>query len=126
MPENPPKLIPVEQRTYAFALSLIRVFRAAPPRDEADRLIWRQLLKSGTSVGANTAESRGSQSRADWIAKRFIALREIREAQFWLRLLHDSALKPRTDLLPLIDESGQLVAILTTALKTARESQSGH
>jgi four helix bundle protein len=123
MPEQPTRLIPVEDRTYAFALMMVRVFKASPPRDDADRIIWRQLLKSGTSVGANTAESRGSQSKADWIAKRFIALREMRETQFWLRLLRDSSPKPRTDLAPLIDEANQLVAILTAALKTIREQR---
>jgi len=83
--------------------------------------MWRQLLKSGTSAGANTAESGGSQSKRDWIAKRFIALREMRETQFWLRLMKETS-AGRDDLEPLIDEAGQLVAILTTSLKTARSA----
>jgi four helix bundle protein len=120
MPDQPVKLVSVEDRTYAFALMMVRVFRASPPRDDADRIIWRQLLKSGTSAGANTAESRGSQSKADWTAKRFIALREMRETQFWLRLLQDSSPSPRIDLAPLMDEASQLIAILTRALKTIR------
>ena len=114
------KLIPIEDRTYGFALMLVRASRTNPPRDEADRIIWRQLLKSGTSAGANTAESRGSQSKADWMAKRYIALREMREAQFWLRLLRDSSGKSAAEIATLIDEGSQLIAIMTASLKTAR------
>ncbi|MBY0495235.1 MAG: four helix bundle protein [Cyanobacteria bacterium] len=116
---NESGLVPVDSRTFKFALSLISAYRASSPRDDADRLMWRQVLKSGTSAGANTAESRGSQSKRDWIAKRFIALREMRETQFWLRLMSDAA-NTKTDLEPLLDEASQLVAILTTSLKTAR------
>jgi len=115
------RLVPIDVRTFKFALSLVRVYRAKPPRDDADRVMWRQLLKSGTSAAANTAESGGSQSKRDWIAKRFIALREMRETQFWLRLMKETS-AGRDDLEPLIDEAGQLVAILTTSLKTARSA----
>jgi len=55
--------------------------------------------------------------------KRFIALKEMREAVFWLRLLRDSSEKPRTDLAPLLDESSQIVAILTATVKTARANR---
>jgi four helix bundle protein len=118
-----PGLVPIEERTFAFGLALIRVYRASPPRDDADRVVWRQLLKSGTSAGANSAESPGSQSRREWITRRHIALKEMRESQFWLRLLH--AANPGREPQPLaqlIDESGQLVAILTATLNTARKN----
>ena len=114
-------MVPIEDRTFAFALDLIGAYRANPPRDEADRVIWRQLLKSGTSAGANSAEGPRSQSRREWMTRRHIALKEMRESQFWLRLLRD-ANPSRTSppLERLVDESGQLVAILTTVLNTAR------
>jgi len=116
-------LVPIEERTFAFGLALIRAYRACPPRDDADRVIWRQLLKSGTSAGANSAESPGSQSRREWITRRHIALKEMRESQFWLRLLHaaNPAREPH-QLAELLDESGQLVAILTATLNTARKN----
>jgi len=123
MADTPRKLVSIEDRTYAFALRLVKTFRATPARDQAERVIWHQLLKCGTSAGANSAESPGSQSRADWITKRFIALKEMREAVFWLRLLRDSSEKPRTDLAPLLDESSQIVAILTATVKTARANR---
>jgi|SRR5687768_844342 len=113
-------LVSIEDRTYSFALVLIRAFRAVPPRDQAERVIWQQLLKSGTSAGANSAEGPGSQSRADWITKRFIALKEMRETLFWLRLLRDSSDKTAADLPWLLDEANQLIAILTATVRSAR------
>ena len=121
MSDANPKLISIEDRTYSFALVLIRAFRAMPPRDQAERVILQQWLKSGTSAGANSAEGGGAQSRADWITKRFIALKEMRETLFWLRLLRDSSTtKAAADLPWLIDEANQLVAILTTIVRNAR------
>ena len=116
-------MLSIEERTYSFALALVRAYRALPPRDAADRVCWHQLLKSGSSAGANSAESGGSQSRPDWITKRFIALKEMREALFWLRLIRDAATSPVPQLAPLIDEADQLVAILTAVVKTARAKQ---
>ena len=116
-----PGIPTIEQRTFAFAAALVRTYRANPPRDEADRILWRQLLKSGTSAGANSAESPGSQSRRDWMTRRHIALKEMRESQFWLRLIEDAAPANHPARLgQLVDESGQLVAILTAVLNTAR------
>jgi four helix bundle protein len=124
MTDAKPKLISIEDRTYSFALVLIRAFRAVPPRDQAERVIWQQLLKSGTSAGANSAEGGGAQSRADWITKRYIALKEMRETLFWLRLLLDSSTtKTAADLPWLIDEANQLVAILTATVRSARSNR---
>jgi len=123
MTTSDPGMRSIEERTYSFALALVRAYRALPPRDIADRVCWHQLLKSGTSAGANSAESGGSQSRPDWITKRFIALKEMREALLWLRLIRDSATRPVTQVVPLIDEADQLVAILTAVVRTARANQ---
>jgi four helix bundle protein len=111
----------IEDRTFAFSLALVRAYRASPPRDDADRIIWRQLLKSGTSAGANSAESPGSQSRREWVTRRHIALREMRESQFWRLMRESSPASRKAALNSLADESGQLVAILTAALNTARK-----
>jgi four helix bundle protein len=121
------RLPSIEERTFAFALALIRAYRAVPPRDDAERVIWRQLLKSGTSSGANSAEGPGTQSRREWLTRRHIALKEMRETQFWLRLLRDSG-TPHADsrLEKLLDESGQIVAILTATLKTARKNDAAN
>jgi four helix bundle protein len=123
MDDNKRKLASIEDRTYSFALVMIRAFRAVPPRDQAERVIWQQLLKSGTSAGANSAEGGGSQSRADWLTKRFIALKEMRETLFWLHLLRDTSSKTAADLPWLLDEANQLVSILTATVRSARANQ---
>jgi four helix bundle protein len=116
-------LISIEDRTLAFSLALIREYRSNPPRDDADRVIWRQLLKSGTSAGANSAEGPGTQSRREWLTRRHIALKEMRETQFWLRLLRESSpRKPLASLPNLLNESGVLVAILTATIRTAKKN----
>ena len=113
----------IEERTFQFAIDLIRIYRSHPPHDEADRVIWRQLLKSGTSRGANSAEGPGSQSRREWLTRRHIALKEARETHFWIRLLRGSNPKVYDDpLAALENESDQLVAIFTAILKTARKN----
>jgi len=96
-----------------------------PSRSAADHVIWVQLLKSGTSAGANSSEGPGAQSRKEWLTRRHIALKEMRESHFWLRLLRDSATHPSgTTLDGLRDESHQLVAILTAAVKSAHANDS--
>jgi four helix bundle protein len=117
------RVLPIEERTFRFALELIRVYRAHPPRDDADRAMWRQLLQSGMSIGANSAEGPGCQSRREWLTRRHIALKEAREAYFWIRLLRTSSPESfAAALAALENESDQLVAILTAILKTARRN----
>ena len=112
-------LVTIEDRTYRFALELVRAYRGMPPVDAADRVMWQQLLKAGTSIGANSAESGGAQSRNDWLTRRYIALKEAREAQFWLRLLNDTRPSRSAAVANLQQEAGELVAILTAAVRTA-------
>jgi four helix bundle protein len=123
MPDSNEKPFPIEDRTYDFALALIRAYRAQSPRDDADKIIWHQLLESGSSAGANSAESPGAQSRPDWLTRRFIALKEMREAHFWLRLYRDANQSKRPDIAELLDESNQMVAILTTIVVNARRKK---
>jgi len=114
----------IEERTYRFALQIIRLYRSNPPKDDADRVMWRQLLKSGTSPGANSAEGPGSQSRPDWRTKRHIALKEMRESHYWLRLLRDANNNTTKGIAAALDESNQLVSILTTICKNAKKPPS--
>lgn len=117
------ELVSIEARTYAFSLALIRAYRTLSPRDDAERIIWRQLLRSGTSAGANSAESGGAQSRPDWLTRRHIALKELREALYWLRLYRDISKTNNPDVAALIDEADQLVAIFTTIVKRAKANR---
>jgi four helix bundle protein len=82
-----------------------------------------QLLRAGTSIGANVEERQASQSRADFIAKYSIACKEARETHYWLRLLAVSDIVAEAKLKDLIDEANQLVAILTNIIKKTRKNK---
>jgi four helix bundle protein len=76
----------------------------------------RQLIRSGTSIGANVEESRAAQSTADFIHKLEIALKEARETRYWLRLLMASEIVPENKLLSLLDEINELIKILAAMI----------
>ena len=78
----------IQQKTYDFALKIINTSRQMQMNKEF--VLSRQLLKSGTSIGANVEEAIGGQSRKDFLSKISIAYKEARETKFWLRLLRDS------------------------------------
>ena len=79
-----------------------------------------QLLRSGTSIGANVEEGQASQSKADFISKYSIACKEARETHYWLRLLASTELVSADRLVPLTDEANKLISILTTIIKKSR------
>jgi four helix bundle protein len=108
------------ERAFEFDCHLIDEFRRRRPADDAERLIWRQLLKAGTSVGANTSESGGAQSDSDFIAKFQIALKEGKESQFWLRLLKHASPDRGVHVDVLRRECHEIVSILVTSLRTAK------
>ena len=91
-------------------------------RGTVARTLGLQLLRAGTSVGANLAEANAGQSKADFVAKCSIALKEAHEARYWLKLLTKTAVIPSERGRPLADEAEQIIAILTTILKKSRAS----
>ena len=110
----------IGERAFAFAVRVVKLCQTLDERPGVSRTLANQLLRSATSVGANLQESKGGQSRADFLSKVSIALKEARETHYWLRLLVATALIPEKQLLPLLDEANQLVAILTTIVKKVR------
>ena len=88
--------------------------------DKSRRTLANQLLRSGTSIGANVEEGQGSQSRADFIAKYSIACKEARETHYWLRLLAACEIVQISQLDSLIEEVNQIVAILTSIVIKCR------
>lgn len=86
----------------------------------AGRALSNQLLRSGTSVGANLEEANAGQSKADFISKCNIALKEARETHYWLRLLTANEIVTSEQVTPLTAEANELVAILTVIVKKSR------
>ncbi|MDO8723622.1 MAG: four helix bundle protein [Syntrophales bacterium] len=106
----------VQQKSYAFALSVIALYRDLLLKNEF--VLSKQLLRSGTSIGANVEEALAGQSRADFLSKMSIASKEAREARYWLRLLRDSEILPPAKVEPLLSESQSLINLLTSIVKT--------
>ena len=114
----------IKERTFEFATRIVRLCRALEESPGVSRTLANQLVRSGTSVGANVEEAHGSHSKPDFIAKMSIANKEARETNYWLRLLAASDVVAVDKLTDITDESNQLIAILTTIVKRSRESNS--
>ena len=106
-------------RTKKFALRILRLFRSLPRSAEA-QVLGKQLLRSGTSVGANYRAAGRSRSKAEFIAKIGVVLEEADETVFWLELLRDGDIIEAKRLESLISEANELAAIFAAAQRTAR------
>jgi len=109
----------VEDRLLDYAARIIKVVEALP-KSSAGRRIGDELLRSGTSVGAHYEEAQGGESHADFVHKLQIAVKELRESNYWLRLLRRSGKLPANRLTDILDESNQLRAMLSKAVATAK------
>ena len=109
----------LRKRTKAFALRVIRL-SSAVPQSMAGQVIARQVLKSGTSVGAHYREGCRARSTAEFISKLEGGLQELEETLYWLELLAESEIVPTAQLESLMDEANQLIAILVTCVKNAK------
>ncbi|MXZ34785.1 MAG: four helix bundle protein [Acidobacteria bacterium] len=107
------------ERTKQFSLRVIRLYSALPETTEC-RVIGKQILRSGTSVGAHVREGKRSRSKAEMISKTEVALQELEETIYWMELLVESGIvKPRR-LSELMREADELMAILVTSVKTLK------
>jgi four helix bundle protein len=106
----------VKHKSYDFALRIIKL--CAWLKDQKHFEIGTQLLRSGTSIGANVEEALAGQSRKDFLAKMSLASKEARETNYWLRLIRDSGMLNGDRIQAIIDESEELCKILTSIVKT--------
>ncbi len=86
--------VDIQQRTFAFAVRVVRLCRHIEEKPGAGRTLSRQLLRAGTSIGANIEEAQSGTSKADFTYKVAIALKEARETDYWLRLLQAAQVVP--------------------------------
>jgi len=108
----------IRERAYAFSLDIIRLYQQIKARNEF--VLSKQLLRSGTSIGANIEEASAAQSRKDFIAKMSVASKEARETLYWLRVLRDSNICPLKELAGMIEESQEIIKMLTAIVKTSQ------
>ena len=111
----------IPERTFNFALEIIKLHQLLEPHAGAARIVSSQLLRSGTSIGANVEEAHGSFSKPDFTYKYSIACKEARETLYWLKLLNASGICNQT-IDALILECNEIIAILTTSVKKLKES----
>lgn len=113
-------------RTFEFARRIVRLCQRLDEGKSAQRTLSRQILRAGTSIGANVEEAQGSQSPADFVSKCSIALKEARETRYWLRLIAAESLVEPALLDSLIQEADELVKILTTIIVRTKENRLRH
>lgn len=117
MDKQPQDLKP---RTKAFALRIIRMYTTLSKPDTVAQVLGKQVLRSGTSVGANYREANRARSKAEFISKIGDCLKEIEETEYWLELLIDSGCVAKRKMNELLDETRQLIAIFTTINKNSK------
>ena len=111
-----------KKRTKAFALRIIEMTERLPQTRTAD-VIGKQLLRSGTSVGANYRAACRAKSQADFIAKMGIVLEEADECMYWIELLIEAGTVAEDKVADLLDEADQLVAMTVASINTAKKNK---
>ena len=111
----------VREKSYAFALRVIWLARSLRVHREYD--LASQVLRTGTSIGANVEEAQAAVSRKEFVAKMGIASKEARETHYWLRLLRDSRTTPADHLSDIIADAEELVRLLTAIVRTGQLGQ---
>ena len=109
----------IESKSFSFAVRIVKLCRNLQS-DNKEFVLSKQLLRSGTSIGANVAESQQAQSRADFISRLSIALKEAVETNYWLRLLYATDYLSSTEYSSVITDCKELEKLLTAILKTTR------
>lgn len=107
----------VQEKSYAFALSIIKLARTLQ-LDKREYALSKQFLRSGTSIGANIEEAIAAQSKKDFLSKMAIALKEARETHYWLRLLRDSGLSHEME--STVAACQELIRLLSTITLTTK------
>lgn len=111
----------IQKRTFDFGVQVIELVERMP-RTLSGEVLARQLIRAGTSVGANMQEADGAESKKDFIHKTTIAYKEVRESRYWLDTIKATILKNDDEVITLRQEADELVRILFTIIKNARQS----
>lgn len=111
----------IKERTFEFAGEIVRVAQDLDTKPGTTRTLGRQLLRSGTSIGANMEDAQAGQSRPDFISKYSIALKEARETIYWLRLLKSSGVSVDERLEGLRQEAEQIARIIGSIIVNTRK-----
>ena len=111
------------QKSYSFAIDVVKLYRHLC-YDKKEYVLSKQLVRCGTSIGANVEEAVGGQSEKDFVSKMKIAYKEARETHYWLRLLRDSGDLEESHAAPALKECEELLKIITKILNTMKDKMS--
>ena len=110
----------LKDKSKAFALRVIRLYKFLC-EEKKEYILSKQLLRSGTSIGANIAEAFYGQSEADFVSKLSIAQKETGETMYWLELLHESEYLRQNEYDIIYSDAEELIKLLTSSIKTVKE-----
>lgn len=109
-----------QEKSYAFALRIVKLYLYLK-NEKKEYTLGKQILRSGTSIGANVEEAIGGQSDKDFLAKISIAYKEARETHYWIRLLSDSGFIKNSEQVSLINDCEELLKIIGSIQKTMKQ-----
>ena len=112
----------IDQKSKAFAVRIVKFTRYLQ-EEKKEFVLSKQILRSGASIGANTRERKNAQSKADFVNKLSIALKEADETQYWLELLYESDIVDKTMYNSLNNDLKEIIAIITSSIITAKNNQ---
>lgn len=110
----------ISQKSFDFALRIVKLYKYLK-ENKKEYILSKQLLRSGTSIGANIEEALGGQSKKDFVSKFSVSYKESRETLYWIKLLNKSGYLNQNQSLSLINDCEELIKIITKILKTSKK-----
>ena len=111
----------IQEKSFSFAVRIVRLCKVLR-NERAEHILSKQLLRSGTSIGANIAEAQNAQSRADFQSKLNIALKETTETKYWLRLLHATDYLTKEEFQSMESDCNAIERILSASVKKLKDN----
>ncbi len=120
-------LVDIRTRTFKYSLRAIKLYRYVQcQKDGVGWVLGKQFLRSATSIGANLQEAKSAESPADFVHKYGLAQKEARESLYWLELLAESAVVPRARVIALIEETDEILSVITTTIIKLKRKAAKH
>jgi four helix bundle protein len=111
---------PIEQKSFQYSIDIIRTYKRLSS-EQKEFVMSRQLLRSGTAVGALVKEGQNAESKKDFIHKYHIAQKECDESIYWIQLLYQTQYLSKTETINLTNQAGQLLKMIRSAIITTKE-----
>ncbi len=108
------------QKSFEFAVRIVKFYKYLLKKDKDLRALYEQLLRSGTSIGANVSEAQSAHSKKDFVNKLNISLKESRETDFWLKVLHAAEIINENEFESIYKDCDELERLLVSSIKTAK------